>query len=230
MTKQLESQTPATCQEALYKYDPEERATVENEARHMVTKQLRKAVMELCELAFDQYLQKKGLEPLSAEGRRINMKRVTYWNDEYGCWSYHCSSGDAAKLLAAYEDTGLEPEEVLTAKENAEVACALNLLKEYQSVGSVEHFRELSQAERDGRLVVLPCKVGDKIFHLFYGEIQNLLVSNVIYRGHGGYSTNFLVECIPFHRFYWREEIGKTVFLTREEAEAALKNSKRREI
>lgn len=147
---------PATCQEALYKYDPEERATVENEARHMVTKQLRKAVMELCELAFDQYLQKKGLEPLPAEGRRINMKRVTYWNDEYGCWSYHCSSGDAAKLLAAYEDTGLEPEEVLTAKENAEVACALNLLKEYQSVGSVEYFRELSQAERDGRLVVLP--------------------------------------------------------------------------
>lgn len=58
--------------------------------------------------------------------------------------------------LAAYEDTGLEPEEVLTAKENAKVACALNLLKEYQSVGSVEHFREFSQAERDGRLVVLP--------------------------------------------------------------------------
>lgn len=145
---------PATCREALYKYDPEERAVVENEARHMVTKQLRNAVMELCKLAFDQYLQKKGLEPLPAEGRRINMNRVTYWNDEYGCWSYHCSSGDAAKLLAAYEDTGLEPEEVLTAKENAEVACALNLLKEYQSVGSVEHFRELSQAERDGRLVV----------------------------------------------------------------------------
>ena len=62
----------------------------------------------------------------------------------------------AVNRLAAYEDTGLEPEEVLTAKENAEVACALNLLKEYQSVGSVEYFRELSQAERDGRLVVLP--------------------------------------------------------------------------
>lgn len=58
--------------------------------------------------------------------------------------------------LAACENTGLEPEEVLTAKESAEVACALNLLKEYQSVGSVEHFREFSQAEKDGRLVVLP--------------------------------------------------------------------------
>lgn len=84
------------------------------------------------------------------------MKRVTYWNDEYGCWSYHCSSGDAAKLLAAYEDTGLEPEEVLTGKELAEIACAMNLLKEYQSVGSIERFRELVQADRDGRLVVKP--------------------------------------------------------------------------
>lgn len=31
---------PATCQEALYKYDPEERAVVENEARHIVAQAL----------------------------------------------------------------------------------------------------------------------------------------------------------------------------------------------
>ena len=38
------------------------------------------------------------------------MERLTYWNEEYGCWSYHGPSGEAAKRLAAYEDTGLEPE------------------------------------------------------------------------------------------------------------------------
>lgn len=32
------------------------------------------------------------------------MTRLTYWNEEYNCWSYHCASGDAAKKLAAYED------------------------------------------------------------------------------------------------------------------------------
>ena len=42
------------------------------------------------------------------------MERLTYWNEEYGCWSYHCGSGEAANRLAAYEDTGLEPEEVST--------------------------------------------------------------------------------------------------------------------
>lgn len=40
------------------------------------------------------------------------MDRLTYWNEEYGCWSYHCGSGEAANRLAAYEDTGLTPEEI----------------------------------------------------------------------------------------------------------------------
>lgn len=34
------------------------------------------------------------------------MERLTYWNEEYGCWSYHCGSGEAANRLAAYEETG----------------------------------------------------------------------------------------------------------------------------
>lgn len=43
---------------------------------------------------------------------------------------------DCAQKCSAYEDTGLEPERVA----------------------------ELAQAEKDGRLVVLPCKVGDTIY------------------------------------------------------------------
>lgn len=40
------------------------------------------------------------------------MDRRTYWNHEYGCWSYRGASGDAAKRLAAYEDTGITPTEI----------------------------------------------------------------------------------------------------------------------
>lgn len=43
----------------------------------------------------------------------MSMERLTYWNEEYDCWSYHGPSGDAAKRLAAYEETGLSPEEVV---------------------------------------------------------------------------------------------------------------------
>lgn len=48
------------------------------------------------------------------------MKRQTYWNEEFGCWSYHCQSGDAAKLLASYEDTGLSPAQIEALKMNFE--------------------------------------------------------------------------------------------------------------
>lgn len=48
--------------------------------------------------------------------------------------------GPAIERLAAYEDTEMEPERVA----------------------------ELAQAERDGRLVVLPCKVGDTVYRVFH--------------------------------------------------------------
>lgn len=75
--------------------------------------------------------------------------------------------------LAAYEDTELEPEEMLTGKELVEIACAIDLLKEYQSFGPVGHFRELAQAEKDGRLVVLEpaAKEGEKKPPCFYNDM-----------------------------------------------------------
>lgn len=89
------------------------------------------------------------------------MNRVTYWNEEYDCWSYHCSISDAAKLLAAYEDTGLEPREISEAadrRHDCKIDCLLiaynALLEEIEGLGGFENLRYLSQAEKDGRLVV----------------------------------------------------------------------------
>ena len=74
--------------------------------------------------------------------------RLTYWNEEYGCWSYKCASGDAAKRLASYEDSGLSPEEI------KQVQDALNPIP-------FGRFCEIVEAEWEGRLVILPCKEGD---------------------------------------------------------------------
>lgn len=68
--------------------------------------------------------------------------------------------------------------------------------------------------------IVPPCKVGDRIFsivkmprHTFVSEFPIIVEpQQIIYRNILGNHS-----CIPF------EEFGKTVFLTREEAEAALK-------
>jgi len=54
----------------------------------------------------------------------------------------------AIDRLAAYEDTGLEPEAVEAMK---------TAIKEFDGI-SIDHLLELVQAEKDGRLVVLPCK------------------------------------------------------------------------
>lgn len=39
-------------------------------------------------------------------------------------------------------------------------------LAAYEDIGTVEEFAELKQAKSDGRLVVLPCKVGDTIYRI----------------------------------------------------------------
>ena len=56
--------------------------------------------------------------------------------------------------LAAYEDTGLEPEEIADFMKRWEQTVEIGgMLKKY----CIDHIRDLLHAEQDGRLVVLPC-------------------------------------------------------------------------
>lgn len=80
------------------------------------------------------------------------MERLTYWNEEYGCWSYHCGSGEAANRLAAYEETGLSPQACAEAREAGKVLSSCDI--------SFRRLVELLTADRDGRLVALPFTSG----------------------------------------------------------------------
>ena len=57
--------------------------------------------------------------------------------------------------LAAYEDTGLEPQDIISAVDMSKIACALHELNAYKDIGPIDHIRDLLQAEQEGRLVVL---------------------------------------------------------------------------
>ena len=86
------------------------------------------------------------------------MERLTYfdggkWRLKIGDTEY---SGEAVDRLAAYEDTGLEPEEVLPKEYAGEIMKSMILLKEYQKLGPIDRLRELKQADDEGRCVVLP--------------------------------------------------------------------------
>jgi hypothetical protein len=128
--------------------------------------------------------------------------------------------------LAAYEDTGLTPEEVLPKDKADEIALKLMRLADLESICSYTRLRELAEADKDERVVVLPCKVGDVVYG-FHGEKTILpMVAKWIETNTDGWCI--AVQYAPMApRFYRFSDFGKTVFLTREEAEKALEAMKK---
>ena len=98
---------------------------------------------------------------------------------------------------------------------------------EYQKVlDKLAHYEDLEEA---GRLIELPCAVGDTVWvvtWVFNGkETVNSIVSRKI-DGFIGIRSNpsCMISKEPYRMDFASSEFGKTVFLTCEEAEVALKN------
>lgn len=127
--------------------------------------------------------------------------------------------------LRAYEATGLTPEEVLPKDKADEIALKLMRLADLESLCSYTRLRELTEADKDGRLVVLPCKVGDMLYEVTGRKTISVYKVKAIRVELFG----LFIEWGIVEGFVWQSptgindgEIGKTVFLTREEAEKAL--------
>lgn len=69
-----------------------------------------------------------------------------------------CTMKEVWKRLKAYEDSGCEPEEVLTKDKADEIALKLMRLADLESLCSYDHLRELAEADKDGRVLILPHK------------------------------------------------------------------------
>ena len=107
------------------------------------------------------------------------------------------------KRLSSYEDTGLEPEDVRRLQQDW-----TSLIMTIDEMGCMPHLCELYEAEKEGRLVVLPCKVGDTVYQIDAERVYESEVKWII----------FDCDDIAFDE----RAIGGSIFLTREEAEAAL--------
>lgn len=110
------------------------------------------------------------------------MERLTEWNGgqtrhayyprcfKEPCYGSGCKIKDCpfetavCERLAAYEDTGLEPEAVETVK----LALAAKHMVDLETLNNtpISRLVELAEADKDGRVVVLPCKVGQRVFAL----------------------------------------------------------------
>lgn len=108
------------------------------------------------------------------------------------------------------------------AEDHKQLADWLDELAAYRATMPLVRARELAQAEWDGYLVVLPCKAGDTIYqlrkptHARGAGISPRIVSCVEVWGQDYAVCHQGMEpCL-------KRDFGKTWFLTRQEAEAAL--------
>lgn len=130
-----------------------------------------------------------------------------------GNCALNCKWEEAAwERLARYEDARLSPAEVhsMYGEWNA-------MMSVLNSIGSYDRLRELAEADRDGRVVVLPCKVGNTVYFALFGRIIEKQVFSIV-----SFSNSTRIYCDGTSEYFRPEDIGKTFFLTREEAERAL--------
>lgn len=120
--------------------------------------------------------------------------------------------------LAAYEDTHMTPSDVTSMRMDMAIIAAL-----FGGV-NVDRMKELTEADKAGRLVVLPCKPGDLLWtfssypvgQVYSFQVCSFTVTDI--RTPNGRTMMNTSRCGVIDAL----AVGKTVFLTREEAEKAL--------
>ena len=152
------------------------------------------------------------MERLTFEG---NFCDIAQCRDMPCKYDGNCTQKEVWERLKAYEDAGLSPQACAEAREIE------GTLSSYDY--SISRMVELMKADKEGRVVVLPCKVGDKLYRVFDGNISEHEVQNMKYFARQG---RLGIDMTPFFPDAGRF-IGKTVFLTREEAEKALEVMKK---
>lgn len=147
------------------------------------------------------------------------------WTGKHGkpmadCTALYCRNR-LKDCLAAYEDTGLTPGEIKSMQE--EHFSGLEMAKLHSALMELKKYQE---ADKDGRIVVPPCKVGDRLYEVTGRKTISVYKVRAIRVELFG----LFIEWDIVEGFVWQSlsginagEIGKTVFLTREEAEKALK-------
>ena len=120
----------------------------------------------------------------------------------------NCTQKEVWERLKAYEDSRLSPQACAEAREIEETLSGCNY--------SISRMVELMKADKEGRVLILPCKVGDTVYAADAAPVIPLRVKELAFYLKGEDGGDY--ERVS--------NIGKTVFLTREEAEKALEARK----
>ena len=129
-----------------------------------------------------------------------------------------CDNQKRWERLQAYEQTGLEPDEIKT-------VLMLNRSYQYTLDGmSIPEFLELVEAKKEDRLIVLPAKLGDKVYTVAFencwgGKCCWLKDGKCFKAGEPDYCPQEVIEQTLSLSLL---RLGVNIYRTREEAEEAL--------
>lgn len=173
------------------------------------------------------------MERLTFEGNFCDIAQCDVIPGGSSCESGSCTQRKVWERLKAYEDTGLEPESVEALKLSM-MGKAIAEIKEFSGL-PVDLLRELAEADKDGRLVVLPVKpvltpiISSMLYIIEDGDIyEDALYEAVVGMSESG-KTNVVYTTLSDQMIFEQADIGKTVFLTREAAGKALEAMKKGE-
>lgn len=159
------------------------------------------------------------MERLTFEGNFCDISQCRNVPGGSFCEDGACSQKKVWERLKQFEDTVQSPE--LFFKMYGELPLLDSAIKNY---GSHDRMKEIAKADKDGRVVVLPCKVGDTVFarldnkskYVCECKVKQIVVGNI------GFVTFAPIGAPEREYDVSLRGFGKTVFLTREEAEKAL--------
>lgn len=129
----------------------------------------------------------------------------------------NCTQKEVWERLKAYEDSRLSPQACAEAREIEETLSGYDY--------SISRMVELMKADKDGRVVVLPCKVGETVYFVNAKQILEFAVVGYAVDETGiSWVHSEHVDKIgnTNERTFSPDRFGKNTFPTREEAEKAL--------
>ena len=146
-------------------------------------------------------------------------ERLTVWDDANECWiedhsrdtkKWKNGNKSCMNRLAAYEDSGLSPEEVQELKVSVKIC---------------EDCWNHAQAKAEGRLVEL-FPVYTEVYIVQDGEILAFRIYEFSLLSINNQNVRYWAECVSDENEdcldFWTDEIGEAVYLTRAEAEKVL--------
>lgn len=156
------------------------------------------------------------MDRLTFEGNFCDISRCQSTPGGSFCEDGACSQRKVWERLKEYEDAGLSPQACVEARE---IEAGLSA-EDY----SIHRMVELMRADKDGRLVVLPhCKLGDTVYWLHDKKITECRVYRIQENTKG---VQIAIKSTVSHGVFSVDHFGKSIFLTREEAEKALEGRK----